>query len=168
MFDFLKLRKSVEDLGKQLKDVRAQIETTRQKIEAIIYAPAHPEDILSAASEWVQAKEREYHAYFAERIIPHFSAHPGSLNNPAAMQEELQFTKLSAGREEFVLVGLIGSQRILEIFKEHTANMAPGDYGMRNAERGPALEALQATLAKLQATEAQLVAGAASAGLEVQ
>lgn len=166
--DFLKLRESVEGLGKQLGTVRAQIEETRQQIEAIVYAPSHPDDIVSAAEKWLEKKKANFESYFEQRIFRQFVSKPGRFEDEKRFSNELQYTSLIAdGKEDYMFIGIVGTDRIMEIFKERASKIPPGEHGLRNAERGPALAALENKLSKLIEEEKKLVDGAASAGLSV-
>lgn len=167
MFDFLKLRQSVEGLGKRLKQVRSQIETTRREIETIVYGPSHPDDIVAAAKTWLESKERRYQEFFAEHIFLEFTARPGRFEDEEGMARDLQYKVISGDAKDFVFIGMLGSKRVLEIFKEHAAKIPANEHGLRNAERAPVIQELQLKLDKLVAEEAELVAGAAAAGLAV-
>ena len=168
MLDFFKLRESVESLGKQLTSVRAQIEDTKREIETIIYAPSHPDDIVQAAEKWLERKKANFESYFEQRIFRHFTTKPGRFEDEKQFSNDMYYTSLIAdGKEDYMFIGLIGTDRILEIFKERAAKIQPGEHGLRNAERGPALAGLQKKLAKLVEEEKKLVDGAASAGLSV-
>lgn len=168
ILDFLKLRESVESLGKQLVSVRAQIEETKQQIETIVYAPSHPDDIVQAAQKWLEKKQANFESYFEQRIFRQFTSKPGRFEDDKRFSNDLHYTSLIAdGKEDYMFVGLIGTDRIMEIFRERAAKIQPGEHGLRNAERGPALAALQKKLAKLVEEEKKLVDGAASAGLSV-
>lgn len=168
MFDFLKLRDTVQGLGKQLGDVRKQIEETRQQIETIVYAPSHPDDIVQAAQKWLEKKQANFDSYFEQRVFRQFTSKPGRFEDDKSFSNELYYTSLIAdGKADYMFIGLIGPDRILEIFKERAAKIPPGEHGLRNAERGPALAALQKKLEKLVEEEKRLIDGAASAGLSV-
>ncbi len=168
MLDFFKLRESVESLGKQLTSVRKQIEATKQEIETIIYAPSHPDDIVQAAEKWLERKKANFESYFEQRVFRHFTTKPGRFDDEKQFANDMYYTSLiAAGKEDYMFVGLIGTDRIMEIFKERAAKIQPGEHGLRNAERGPALAGLQKKLAKLVEEEKKLVDGAASAGLSV-
>lgn len=166
MFDFLKIRETVDGLGSKIKAVRSEIEATRQRMEFVFNSNAHPDDILTAAREWLEGLARKYDAYFSDGVFSHF-------NKPAAQLGTDQFTNglhfchLTADASPHVFVGLIGVDRFMEIFKDHAAKMPPDSYGPKKSERGPILAELEKKLKKLLDEEAKLIDGAAAAGLNV-
>ena len=122
---------------------------------------------MAAATKWVKGKEKKYESYFSDRIFQHFISKPGRFENEIKLDSDLSHLSLSADAPDFAFVGLIGSDRIIEIFEEHAAKIPPDKHGLKSSERGPALAALEKTLLKLRAEEAKLVEGAAAAGLAV-
>lgn len=168
MFDFLKLRESVAGLGVQLTAVRRQIEETKQQIESVIYAPAHPDDILTAATKWIKKKEAKYEDHFVDRIFNNFKNKPGRFETEEFYNDDLRYSVVSGDASDIFFIGLIGAERIISIFKEHIAKIPATEHGLRNAERGPALAELEKKMQKLRAEESKLVKGAADAGLSIQ
>ena len=167
MFDFFKLRNSVQDLGSQLQTIRTGIQTTLQQIEDVFTAPAHPDDIMAAATKWITDKEKIYHTMFHERVFSVFSRSAAMFDDDQFAAKELQYSKVSFDASDMAFIGIVGAKRFLDLFQEHIDKMAPDSYGHRNAERGEVLDKLQKKLEKLRAEEAKIVNGAAEAGLNI-
>lgn len=167
MFDFLKIGGAVKKLASELNDIRGAIEATTRKIEDIAYLPKHPEDILEDVEKMLLWRKQEYRERFMKRVFAPFAEPPKAQTDDEARKGNY-YVSLIMGCDDSSLLSLIGSDRILAIFKEETAKMQPGDYGLRRAERGPQLAKLQAELAKLRAAEKKLIAGAQEAGLVIQ
>ncbi len=167
IFDFLKLRGSVADFGEKLSSVRQQIELVRRDMEFVAYGPAHPDDILEAASQWLKGKEQKYSDLFKSRIFPHFTKSPADIGGNE-WSKNIYYQNLHFdGKEDFIFVGMIGVDRFMQIFREQIAEMKPGDYGLKKADRGPEMERLQKRLEILQTEERELLDGAAAAGFVV-
>lgn len=166
MFDFLKLGESVASLGRQLKEVREKIESTKRQIDEIVYGPSHPDDILVAAEKWLRTKEATYQKLFSERIFSVFTSKPGRFDSDKFLND-LQYARFDVNGSDIAIVSLIGTERIMQLFKEQTAKLQPSEYGLKISERGPALELLNKKLVKLQDEERKLVDGAQRAGLTV-
>ena len=99
ILDFLKLRESVESLGKQLVSGRAQIEETKQQIETIVYAPSHPDDIVQAAQKWLEKKQANFESYFEQRIFRQFTSKPGRFEHDKTFYNDWHYTSLIADRK---------------------------------------------------------------------
>lgn len=167
MFDFFKLRDSVQDLGKQLQVIRADIQATMQQLEDVTTAPAHPDDIMAVATQWIKAKEAKYQDMFSKNIVASFSRNASILDREEFESSTLRYLNVALDSSEIALIGMIGADRILDIFKEQTQTIAPENHGPRNAERGVIMEKLHKKLEKLRGEETKIVNGAAEAGLNI-
>lgn len=165
MFDFLKIGDSVKSLAKELRDLREKIEQTKRKIEDVMYASAHPDDILAAAKEYLENKEAEYKKLFRERVFSSFSSSP---MDESQRRNGRAFINLSFGGEDIAFIGMFGAEKLLDLFKSEIANMSSDQYGMRAQERGPELSRLKKELQILVAKEEKLVTDAQAIGITVQ
>ena len=167
MFDFFKLRDSVAVLGQQLQTIRADIQATLQQIEDVMAAPSHPDDIMAAATKWIKGKEAQYQDFFSQRFFAPFVNSAAILDRDEFENERLRYLNIAFDSTDVVSIGMIGADRIIEMFQENADKIAPENHGPRNSERGAILEKLQKKLEKLRSEEAKMVNGAAEAGLSI-
>ena len=167
MFDFFKLRDSVQGLGQQLQTIRTDIQATLQQIEDVTTAPSHPDDIMAVATKWIKEKEAKYQDIFSKRIFASFVKSADILERDEFEREHLRYLNVAFDSTEVVLIGMVGADRIIDIFQEHANKMTPENHGPRNSERGAIFEKLQKKLGKLRNEEAKIINGAAEAGLSI-
>ena len=167
MFDFLKIGSDIKKLGKELTDVRAEIESVTREIEDVSFAPTHPDDILAGARKLVLRREEEYRQLFKDRIFARFAGNPKSLAD-GSFWNDSHLMSFSMGGSETAFCGLIGTERIMAMFKRETDAMDPSQYGPPIADRGATLQVLKDRLRTLQANEKRLIEGAESVGLAIQ
>ena len=171
MFDLLSVRKNLKNFADELASVRVQIEEVTREIEDVNFAPLPDADVLAMFRTWAERGANEYQAHL-KTVINGVRHRPTitdgdvyrHLQNMELLPEPSMNRPLSHDKK---LCGLFGPDAVVALLAERMAAMDLPAAGLPRAERAKALEALEAKLSKLKATEANLLATAEKAGLAV-
>ena len=171
MFDLFSVRKNLKNFADELASVRVQIEEVSRAIEDVNFSPLPDADVLAMFRTWAERGAKEYHAHLKSLVgvvrnwptitDTDFYLH---LQNMELLPEPNMNRPLSHDKK---LCGLFGPDAVVALLAERMAAMDLPAAGLPRAERAKALEALEAKLSKLKATEANLLATAEKAGLAV-
>lgn len=173
MFDFLAVRKSLKNFADELSAVRLDIETFVREAEDIQYAPANDIDLFRALEQWASDNQAKYQRHFRAELDKLISA-PGDLAEPELVHRRLDrqgflpdpCLSTPFSRDE-QLCGLLGPKAFVELVKAQKTAMDWPSQGLPMAERGPAVARLEKKIDALRVREAELLASAEKAGLQV-
>lgn len=171
MFDLLLVRKNLKGFGEELAKVRQEIEIVTREIENIGFAPLPVDDVLASIKGWATRNADEYQAHLRGVFV-------GIANRPNLDQAEIH-AHLNAAEllprptmhrpltRDKQLCGLLGPAAVVDLLKKQFEAMDLPSPGLPRADRPQAIAALEKKLTKLKAREAELLAEAEKAGLNV-
>lgn len=174
VFDFLKIKQTISDLGKEIKRLRAERETLLRHREDLENAPPCREDIIDLVDAWVDKQSEG----FAERLqqgLAYYLRHPLQ-TLPEQKGEGRGLAILTAVKDpnavatlkqvEANLFALLGDL-VKTGLRRAVDQMDFTDCGPLRAERLKLIQAIDAKVDALDAQEKELTEQAHSAGLRV-
>ena len=177
MFDFLSIKKTLADVGKQVSDLRSQIETLQRQREDIVSAPATRADVKEMVAQWVERKSTEYMRRL-EFNLQEFVTHPKNLKCEKTVGHRMTLfgTTRQLGAltmfpgpelEDMAICCLFGPALItsLNTIIDAMENWPAGGIPMR--ERGKKIKDIDAQIDKLMSQESALVSAAQEAGVQI-
>lgn len=167
-FDFIKIRKSVEDLQAHLRKLRAEQARLQAERDMIAKAPATREDVAVFLSKQIDKKSSDYLRVFHD-FLKNLAARPDRLDmlpNARVLTATLPNMAPNAFTVEEAVSAFLG-----EMMKHSLAAIIkdapwPAD-AMPLEERKRRLDELDATLAELSAEENKILIHANQAGLTI-
>jgi len=168
MFDFLSIKKAINGLSKQIKNLRATIEEKKREREDLQTLPASREELVRVLHEWVEDSANRYvgclgkswgyiikNPLGCDKNSAHFSALTATRSGPT---NQIQQDALI-----FFLKDLIkdGIERAVDMIDY------PKDTGPSVEIRNSRIEILDKEISKLEEEEDGLVAEAESAGVHI-
>lgn len=173
MFDFLGIGKTLRDFAGELQSIRVEIEKLRRQMEDIEYAPLCKADVLRALEVWATDRAKQYQSHF-ESFITAIRTQPKIVGDKVAVWRIMNSREVlpdpSAGlplSRDTQLCGLLGVAGFVSLMKARLDQMDCSPEGLPMAEREAAIAPLLVRMNRLEAREAELVAGAEKAGLSV-
>lgn len=166
MFDFIKLKKTVAELGSAIKKHRAQIEGLKQRRELLEVQPMPRSELADLVCDWVDQEA----AVFPQRLRMGVDA---LIRNPmleitGRPCHLLQSTGGSYQTDKIPPENLLYlmSDQIKARLRDAVAEMDyPEDVGPPRAERPGMMKKLDDEIAKLENSEGQLLEQARAAGV---
>jgi len=168
MFDFIKLKKTVSELGSAIKKHRAQIEELKQQRELLEIQPMPRDELANLVCQWVDQES----AVFPKRLrmgvdalirspMLEITGRPCHLLQSTGGQ--YQTDKIPPEN----LLYLMGNE-IKARLRDAVAEMEyPEDVGPPRAERPALMKKLDAQIAKLEEEEDKLLERAREAGVMI-
>jgi hypothetical protein len=178
MFDFSSLKKSVQSIAGQARDLRAQVENAKREREDITNAPVTREDVKAMVSAWAAGKSAEYvkrlHCNMQELIRD-----AKSLQDPKMIEHRMTLfgkTRQQGGEftmfpgpelEDMAICCLLGPALVTALHAAIDRMDWPAG-ALPVAARVKAVNKLDAQIAELVAQEAELVTTARQAGIVIE
>lgn len=172
MFDFLKVRQSVDGLAKQVREIKSQIEAKKRKREDISTAPAARSDIRALMARMVEQRAAE-HADAFGKMLAQFARRPDNIVNPQGMQQTLVLgtpavgVAPSARSLEAGLCNILGDAVLAGLLRQVDEMPWPNE-GLPHAERAPLLAKLDREIGELERELAELNGSARAAGIFIE
>lgn len=172
MFDFLSIKKSVQDLAKQVSELKGKIEALKRKREDIATAPAALVDIKARVTALVDERAAVYSKGF-RRQMDAFVRKPERIAEPGALKQDLLMGLTpEAGQTASVFTLEMGLSALLKdgILKGLMAQIDAMDWpeqGLPFSERSSALEKIDAEISQLEYDLNALNQAARSAGISI-
>lgn len=168
-FDFLNLRKTVDSLVGNVRDVRAKLETLRRQREEIAVAPATREDVIAILHARIDAGARSYLKNLDLVVAPVINkAHRGNAENFThsilAAPESGQAPDLKC-LESGLFFAL--NQQMKEAITRAVSQIEWPGSAVPLATRSKQLEKLDAEIAVLEKEEGELTQHANEAGITI-
>lgn len=167
MFDFLKIRDSVNSLAAEVQGIRSDIEQKKQRREDLQTLPIPKAEMVAEIGAWIDAQNDATREH-AQRVVNQL------LNRPTKPLQEFNIIPLLSnpadGRH------LVGQQHLLLMLGDLIKDQLPAwldriDYpevvGPPRAERMAELVKLDKEIDKLERQEAELLEQAAQAGIQI-
>ncbi|HKJ75976.1 MAG TPA: hypothetical protein VKA64_02125 [Gammaproteobacteria bacterium] len=169
MFDFMRFRKEAESVGKQLKGLRSEIEEKKREREDLEHAPLSREDLADGLCSRIDVLAAPYPQYLRMAV-------EGVVNKPfhdfAASQQEIIST-----RGNFAKTGHTYPENLAWLFGDlikerlrdavHAMEWPDDQVGPPIGERRQLMAKLDKEIAELERKEAELIAEARKAGLDI-
>lgn len=172
MFDFLSIKKSVQDLSKQVSELKGRIETLKRKREDVATAPAALVDIKARVATLLEERTAVYSKGF-RRQMDVFARKPERIADAGAMKQDLMMSMPpEAGQTASIFTLEMGLSALLkdEILKGLMAQIDAMDWpdqGLPFAERVQVLAKIDAEIAQLEYDLSTLNQAARSAGISI-
>lgn len=172
MFDFLSIKKSVQDLSKQVSELKGKIETLKRKREDVATAPAALVDIKARVAALLEERAAVYSKGF-RRQMDVFARNPERIAAAGAMKQDLMMSMPpEAGQMASVFTLEMGLSALLKdgILNGLMAQIDAMDWpdqGLPFAERVQALGKIDAEIAQLEYDLSTLNQAARSAGISI-
>lgn len=172
MFDFLSIKKSVQDLSKQVADLKGKIETLKRKREDIATAPAALVDIKKRVTALVEERAAAYSKGF-RRQMDVFVRKPERIADPGALTHDLLIGVTPESGQTASLFTLemglsaLMSDAIIKGLMAQIESMEWSDQGLPFSERVQALEKIDAEIAKLEQDLNAIHRDARAAGISI-
>jgi outer membrane murein-binding lipoprotein Lpp len=172
MFDFLSIKKSVQDLAQQVSQLKQKIEALKRAREDLATAPAARVDIKATVSALLEERAATYAKGF-RRQMDAFVRKPDRIGAPGALRQELLMgIPTEAGQISNLFTLEMGLSALLKD-AIHNGLMAQIDamewpeQGLPMAERKLALEKMDADISTLESDLNALNQAARSAGISI-
>jgi hypothetical protein len=174
MFDFLKLKKSLDGVTSAIKELQKTVESKRAEYERISPLPASREEVLGALCFYVDSEARTFPSHLAAQV-----------KNMGTKPEDLQ--RLRSGARNMGIVLARRHAEVLPSISDVQASLLylvadpikkalsvvvkdmpwPADVAPPRAERDRQLEKLDRQISTLEQQEKELIEQAAGLGLRV-
>ena len=169
MFDFLKIKQTVQTLADELANLRAQIETKKQRFEFLTSAPQAPEDRADQIDARIDAAGAEWPERLRAQLEP-------LQRKPLREVDAKAFPLLAiTGKPDTIanfahleaaMFALFGDQ-IKRAVRERIMSWDATGCGPRLAERKAEIAKLDEEIAVLERREAQLIEDARQVGVRL-
>lgn len=174
MFDFSSLKKSVQSVADQVKQLRKRIEDLKRQREDIETAPAAKSDIKALVEAWVQSKAVQHQKALRAMLDP-FVRKPAKADDVGHVNQYMTLLGAVSGQNQIadtrsmdaVICGLFGPQILQGLSRSLDALDWPNE-GLPMVQRRVALEKLDEEIAALTEEEQALTESARLAGVIVE
>lgn len=172
MFDFLSIKKSVQDLAKQVTELKKKIESLKRDREDVATAPAALVDIKATVSALLDERAASYAKGF-RRQMEVFVRKPGRIGEPDALKQQL-LMGVPPGAEQIASIFTL-EMGLSALLKDviHKGLMAQIDamewpeQGLPMVERARQLAKMDAEISQLESDLNALNQAARSAGISI-
>lgn len=172
MFDFLAVKKTVQDLAGKARSLKEKIEQLKKQREDIATAPAAKSDIKAQITQAVEERAKQYEKHF-RRQMDRFVRAPARVTDPAQLRQDLllAITPDNGQMASFYTaetgMSAIFKRLMLEGLHAQVDAMDWPEQGLPAAERANAIHELDESIAKLETELRELLGSARSAGISI-
>lgn len=172
MFDFLTVKKTVQDLASKARSLKDKIEELKKQREDIATAPAAKSDIKAQISRVIEERATQYEKHF-RRQMDRFIRTPARITDAAQLRQNL-FLAIPPenGQTASFLTSEMGMAAIfkklmIDGLHAQVDAMEWPDQGLPAAERARAILELDDSISRLELELSEMLGSARSAGISI-
>lgn len=172
MFDFLTVKKTVQDLASKARSLKEKIEQLKKQREDIATAPAAKSDIKAQITQAIEERSKQYEKHF-RRQMDRFVRAPARAAEPGQLRQDLLLTitpdngQMPSFYTAEAGMAAIFKRLMLEGLHAQVDAMDWPEQGLPAAERAKALGELDTSIAKLESELSDMLGSARSAGISI-